>query len=66
MIVVLNTDDDGKYTSNCRDVKNSFYGLLSSVWREMMQAGYITEVSSLRSHSELICSFHEIRAIMTH
>ena len=47
MIVVMNTDDDGKYDSKWRDVKESYFGLLSAVWQEMMQAGDITEVRTL-------------------
>ncbi len=52
VIAVLSTDHDGKYTNNCRDVKESVYGLFSSVWKEMMLSFDITEVSSDRRHSE--------------
>ncbi len=59
MIVVLNTDNGGKYYSKWRDVKESTYGLLSSVWREMVNAGDITEVSPPQWHSERCVQFGE-------
>ena len=59
MIVVMNTDDDGKYDSKWRDVKESYFGLLSAVWREMMQAGDITEVSTLHWYPVLLGLFRE-------
>ena len=46
MIVLLSIDDDGRYSSKGRDVKESHFGLMSTVWREMINAGDITEVSS--------------------
>ncbi len=45
MIVLLSIDDDGSYPSKWRAVKESHFGLMSTVWREMIHAGDITEVS---------------------